>query len=178
MHNLEKKIVKYLNGRRLKFFDPLSRAISNITMLVVFWLVVLVAIASNNILSAVVVGSGLAIVFLVHFIVSELVLKRGARALALSRMRPYKRYPEEIQPIGRRFSDSSFPSSHMSSMVGGLIVLVHFYPFLWLSAILVAFLIGWSRLRNGMHYPTDILAGIILGTGYGFLTIWILKILS
>jgi membrane-associated phospholipid phosphatase len=35
---------------------------------------------------------------------------------------------------------------------------------------------GWSRLRNGMHYPSDILAGIILGILYGYLALAILKI--
>ena len=36
----------------------------------------------------------------------------------------------------------------------------------WFTAIVVILLIGWSRLYLGVHYPSDVAAGFVLGTGW------------
>jgi undecaprenyl-diphosphatase len=177
MDKFEKKFVLALNRNRLKSVDLVSAFISSIMALVLFWALTLWLISLNNPVKSIRIAGGLAIVFLLHLIFSELLLKRGARKYSLARLRPYKEFPEEIHPIGRKFSDSSFPSSHMASMVGGFVVMVSFYHFLFLWTILATFLLGWSRIRNGMHYPSDILAGIILGFAYGYATLEIMKFL-
>ena len=64
----------------------------------------------------------------------------------------------------------------MASLTGGLVVLTYFYRQVLPFAIIAIIIMGWSRLRNGMHYPSDILAGIALGILYGYLTLAILKI--
>ena len=115
-------------------------------------------------------------VFALHFAISEGVFKWGGKRLAFGRVRPYKKYPDEIRSIGKKFSDSSFPSSHVAAMVGGFAVLTYSYAFLWPVAIAVVLLMGWSRIRNGMHYPSDILAGIVLGLAYGYLAISLFNI--
>jgi undecaprenyl-diphosphatase len=38
------------------------------------------------------------------------------------------------------------------------------WPKLFWPAIVVAVLVGVSRLAVGMHYPTDVVAGAVLGT--------------
>jgi membrane-associated phospholipid phosphatase len=65
----------------------------------------------------------------------------------------------------------------MASLVGGLVVLTYFYRSALPFAIVSVLIVGWSRLRNGMHYPSDILAGIMLGFLYGYLALEILKII-
>lgn len=164
-----------MNQSRLKSMDYASGMKSNVPLLVLFWMVVILLSALDDVRIAVGLFIGLAVVFVIHFIVSEGIFKRGAKLFSLERIRPYRAFPDEIHAIGKRFQDSSFPSSHMASMVGGLIVLVHFYGFLWPLAVLIAGAIGWSRLRNGMHYPSDILAGIVLGIAYGVFTLSILN---
>ena len=168
MHRIEKRIVILLNHNRVKAMDHLSTLISNITALVIFWTLALLLIAFNNWAKSLEIAIGLTIVLVEHLLFSELLLKWGAKKMNMARQRPYKRYPQQIQPVGRKFSDASFPSSHMASMVGGFVVIVSYYQFLFPWVILAAALLGWSRIRNGMHYPSDILAGIILGLGYGF----------
>jgi undecaprenyl-diphosphatase len=177
MHELEKKIVILLNQHKSKFLDAVSALISSITFLVIFWVTVVSVIIYRDLIVGAFISLGLVAVFLLHFAVSEGILKFGARIFKLVRVRPYKAYPQEIRPIGRKFSDSSFPSSHLASMVGGLVVLSYFYTFLLPFCIVMVLLLSWSRLRNGMHYPTDILAGILLGLVYGWATLTLMKLM-
>ena len=177
MHKLEKKIVIMFNRNKSKTIDLFSNIISSVPLLVAFWVVVATLIIIHDSLLGLFVCFGLVIVFIIHFVVSDGIIKYCGRKLSLERKRPYKAYPEEVRAIGRKFLDSSLPSSHMSSMVGGLVVFVYFYQFFWPWAIIIIALLGWSRIHNGMHYPSDILAGIILGMAYGYLALLILRIL-
>jgi len=175
MNEFEKKLVLIFNGHQSKLIDALSGAISNVPLLFVVWFAVAGLVLYADSSTGISVCLGLAIVFILHFVISEGILKNGGKLFRLQRARPYIGYPDEVRAVGRKFSDSSFPSSHVASMVGGLTVLVYFYAFVWPIAVILTLIIGWSRLRNGMHYPSDILAGIILGLLYGFSALWILK---
>jgi undecaprenyl-diphosphatase len=57
----------------------------------------------------------------------------------------------------------SFPSNHAvnASVLATLATL--YMPRLWLPAAAVAFLVGYSRVYVGVHYPLDVLAGSLLG---------------
>lgn len=169
--NFEKKVVIFLNKYESKKIDAVSTLISSVSFLIIFWFMVAGVLIYWDALIGFLISICLVVVFFLHFLISEGVLKGGAKLLKLQRARPYKAYPEEIRGIGRRFSDSSFPSSHLASMVGGFFVLINFYAFLWPYCVLLTLLIGLSRIRNGMHYPSDILAGILLGSLYGYLTL-------
>jgi membrane-associated phospholipid phosphatase len=35
----------------------------------------------------------------------------------------------------------------------------------WLVAITIPFLVGLSRMYRGMHHPTDVAAGLLVGVG-------------
>jgi len=68
----------------------------------------------------------------------------------------------------------SFPSSHASSMFAVVSVLVYrLKDKKWLNTflILLAALVSYSRIYVGVHYPLDVLGGIIIGilTGTGVL---------
>ena len=87
------------------------------------------------------------------------------------RVRPYLAHPDLITPVGHRFVDSSFPSSHAASTVAIVTVLGHAYRRFAVLAASFALVMCLSRVHNGMHYPTDVLAGSILGLAYGALAI-------
>lgn len=79
------------------------------------------------------------------------------------RPRPYVAHAEIITSIGKKYSDSSFPSSHVTLTVALITVLILLFPAIRPYAILYALLMAWSRIHNGMHYPSDVLIGAILG---------------
>ena len=85
-----------------------------------------------------------------------------------SRMRPYKKHDKV--PIMYPPDKHSFPSGH--TMVGFVISFsVGSYSFG--SAILfytIASLIAFSRVYVGLHYPLDVICGIVLGSVIGMLT--------
>ncbi|MGZ4396964.1 MAG: phosphatase PAP2 family protein [Gaiellaceae bacterium] len=70
-------------------------------------------------------------------------------------------------------SDSSFPSGHASSSFACAIALVWFVRRRRVRAgqLLLAAAIAASRAYVGVHYPFDVLAGALLGSLIGCLTI-------
>jgi len=167
MDKFEIKFVKYFNhlgGRRL---DVFLGFINSIRFLAFFWimLVLFAVVRDPEIAKSFLIAVSL--VAILHFGITEGILKHLLLYVIPKRKRPYAAYPEMIKPIGKKFSDSSFPSSHMTTTVAMFFVITFFYPSVIIPAIILVFLMAFSRLHNGMHYPSDILVGIILGIAYG-----------
>jgi len=57
----------------------------------------------------------------------------------------------------------SFPSGHTAAAFLMATILGAFFPMLAVLFYALAALIGFSRIYNGLHFPTDVLAGVILG---------------
>ena len=67
----------------------------------------------------------------------------------------------------------SFPSGHtLSSVIGATCIMIYNRK-IGIPAIMLAALIAFSRLYIYVHFPTDIIGGIILGVGIAFLAVWI-----
>lgn len=175
MNDREIKIVQYFNGLGGKRFDDFLALINSIRFLSFFWiaLAIMAIVKHPEIMTSFLVA--IVIVAILHFGITEGIIKHFLLNFVPKRNRPFVAYPELIQPIGRKFSDSSFPSSHMASTVAMLFIVTTFYPSLLVPAVIFVAVIAFSRLHNGMHYPTDILAGIVLGFLYGWMTIEIMK---
>lgn len=177
MNDWEIKIVRYFNRLGGKKLDDVLRLINSIIFLVFFW-VVMVTVAvwmhpniAKGFLLAVLIVSAL------HFAITEGIIKHLLTHIIAMRRRPYVAYPDLVRPIGHKFSDSSFPSSHMATTAGMLVVIGGFYPSLFIPAAILILVMAFSRLHNGMHYPSDIVVGTGLGIGYGFLALRILGVL-
>ncbi|MBQ7840536.1 MAG: phosphatase PAP2 family protein [Lachnospiraceae bacterium] len=79
------------------------------------------------------------------------------------RTRPFDNIPA-LTPLIERPSSFSFPSGHTASSFTCAWVLFKKLPKkLGVPAILLAALIGFSRLYLGVHYPSDVLAGMLGG---------------
>jgi undecaprenyl-diphosphatase len=89
------------------------------------------------------------------------IIAEGAKFL-FNRARPFIR-DTEIAPLIRTPSSSSFPSGHSATAAAGAIALSAIYPAFAPALILSGFLVALSRVYLGVHYPFDILAGVLIG---------------
>ena len=86
----------------------------------------------------------------------------------LSRERPYM-ILEKLNTFGIDLSDYSFPSGHTTASFSIATTLALNIPVLAYIVFIIATIIGISRIYLGVHYPTDVAAGIILGVSSSFL---------
>lgn len=82
----------------------------------------------------------------------------------VGRIRPYE-VVEGLQVLIAKPSDYSFPSGHaMCSFAAAIVYFRHQPRRLGVPMMVLAFLISFSRLYVGVHYPSDVILGAILGT--------------
>ncbi len=168
---MEFEIVKFLNHLGSPWIDPVTIFISSNTLIGILGIIItgyfLIWDKNNGkkiaIAAALAVGS--------HFLISEIFFKYVLPEFGLFRLRPYLAYPGEIVPLGKLNESSSFPSSHMAYSLSLLTVYIYYYRKYWPLALGFALLMAFARMHNGMHYPSDVLAGAGLGIMYGFLAI-------
>ena len=72
--------------------------------------------------------------------------------------------------VGRRPTSSSFPSGHTASAFAFATTFGREYPLLQLPITALAAAVGYSRVHTGVHYPSDVLAGAVIGSGTAALT--------
>ena len=97
-----------------------------------------------------------------------------AMKFTFNRQRPYEKYPNLIHPVSTE-PDPSFPSGHTASAFSLATSLSLTYPKWYVIApsALWACGVGYSRINQGVHYPSDVLTGAVIGTGCAFLNIYI-----
>ncbi len=87
--------------------------------------------------------------------------------------RPYVTL-QNILPV-LKIPSFSFPSGHAASIAGLAVAVYSLNPKLGVVLFIMAILTGLSRIVLGVHYPTDVLAGWILGAVIGWLVVFLLK---
>jgi undecaprenyl-diphosphatase len=70
----------------------------------------------------------------------------------------------EIAPLIKTPSSSSFPSGHSATAAAGALTLSVLYPAFAPALLLSGLLVALSRIYLGVHYPFDVLAGVLIGT--------------
>lgn len=101
---------------------------------------------------------------LLNFLVNNLLLKN-----LVARTRPYEAV-EGLHRIIEAQSDFSFPSGHTGCSFAAAVVLFVMCPRkVGVPAMVLAVLITLSRLYVGVHFPTDVLVGALIGTAAALL---------
>ena len=87
-----------------------------------------------------------------------------------------------VRPCNRDFGQEllikhpahySFPSGHTSSSFAVVMVMFFMLPALFTPVLIYACLMGFSRMYVLVHYPTDVLAGVVLGTICGTVAVFV-----
>ena len=113
-------------------------------------------------------GVAVAVACILDVLIVNVILK-----LRVNRARPWQTYPdlgfqEFHNSIGvREPTDSSFPSGHTAALFAAAVALVMYYKVKGLPALGVALLVALSRIYLCMHYPSDVLGGVVIGSACG-----------
>lgn len=86
------------------------------------------------------------------------------------RKRPYMVLPEVNTFWSRLLKDYSFPSGHTTAGFSMAAILSIYFPSYSVLTYSLAAAVGVSRIYTGMHYPSDVLSGAFLGTGFALFT--------
>ena len=109
------------------------------------------------------IGITMGLSLFIGYLVGNLFLKN-----VIARVRPYNLKTEAVLLIPK-LKSFSFPSGHtLSSFEGATSIFLRYMK--WgIPALVLAVLIAFSRMYLYVHYPTDVLAGAILGIAISFL---------
>ncbi|KAA6345413.1 hypothetical protein EZS27_007021 [termite gut metagenome] len=101
------------------------------------------------------------------------VITYGMKYLS-GRERPFNRYPDKINAQSYPNS-SSFPSAHTATAFSLATSLSIRYPKWYVIApsTIWACSIGFSRMNEGIHYPSDVIAGALIGSGCAIINLYV-----
>ncbi|MDD3370047.1 MAG: phosphatase PAP2 family protein [Lachnospiraceae bacterium] len=165
--NIDQSILLWIQDvLRIPVLNPFFVFITNLGNAGAIWLVISVLLLIPKRTRKIGVLSILALIG--SLLINNLMLKN-----LVGRTRPYENIAN-LQLLVHKASDFSFPSGHTGSSFAAAYVLYKELPKKYgIPAMILAGLIGFSRLYVGIHYPTDVLAGTVLGI---FIAIWTRKL--
>ena len=104
-------------------------------------------------------------------LLSEFLLVNVLIKQIVARPRPYV-VNEALAVLGTVPTDYSFPSGHTASVFAVASVMLLCMPRRYgIPAVVIAAIVALSRLYNVAHYPTDVLAGMLIGSVVGVLAV-------
>lgn len=84
------------------------------------------------------------------------------------RIRPCNALSDVLAPLGCN-GTFSFPSNHAVNNFAAATFFYRLFPKLKWILFVTASLVALSRVYLGLHYPSDIIGGAIIGSGFGYI---------
>lgn len=160
--NIELSILDWIQTLHMPFLDKIMVFITRLGDAGIIWIVlsiVLLLIPKTRKSGAVMVAALVVDVLLCNIVLKNLV----------ARTRPYD-VNTGVHLLVEKLHDYSFPSGHTAASFASVTALyLAGEKKLWKFALVLACLIAISRLYLYVHYPTDVLGGILFGVISGYL---------
>ena len=142
---------------RSDVLTPVMKLITHLGDKGIFWILIAIVMLFFKKTRHLGMMAGIALVFSV--LINNVIIKPN-----VGRIRPYE-VVDGLKLLIERQHDPSFPSGHSgASFAAAVVFLVKGPKKIGIPAIIMAALIAFSRLYVGVHYPTDVICGIITGT--------------
>ncbi len=159
---MELRFLDFLQTIHTPLLDKILAFITSLGNAGIIWIVlaVVLLILPKTRKAGIIVAAAL----LVDLILCNLILKN-----LVARVRPYD-VNTAIAILIKKPLDFSFPSGHTAASFAAMTALfLAKMKKAWIAALILAVLIAFSRLYFYVHYPTDVLGGIVVGILSGFI---------
>ena len=155
LKKIDNTIFRWINVKfRNKTFDKIMPIITSAGNLGIVWIIISVLLMTKQ--DYRVLGQMILMALIITTILGEGIIKHIVR-----RSRPFQDKEEKLlinKPI-----TYSFPSGHTASSFAALAVFLQMNGKLGLIVSPIATLIAFSRVYLKVHYPTDVIFGMLLG---------------
>ena len=169
--NIELKILDWFQTLHTPVLDKFMTSVTKLGNAGIFWIIltVLFLLIPKMRKTGVVMAAAL----IIDLLLCNVLLKN-----LVARTRPYD-VNTVIQLLVAKLRDYSFPSGHTAASFASVASLYFAgEKKLWKPALVLACLIAVSRLYLYVHYPTDVLGGVVIGIIAGYLGYRLVKVLE
>ncbi|MFR3063893.1 phosphatase PAP2 family protein [Peptoniphilus sp.] len=153
---MELQFLKFLESIHSPILDKLMVFITSLGNGGIFWIGLGLFFLLQNNKTSKKKALGLFLSLIIFSIVGLLILKP-----LIGRPRPFM--IESFNLLIKPPMGYSFPSGHTGSSFAAAFALYYYNKKEGILALILAALIGFSRMYLSVHYPTDVLAGFVLG---------------
>jgi membrane-associated phospholipid phosphatase len=164
-------ILNWLHSHTIPYSVPVLQFISYTTTFVSIALALVILITSIAKKSKSILKQFFTLVIVLILVA---IVSQGLKAL-IFRERPFVTHPyiEKLSEAG----SSSFPSGHTleAFAVAAALSLMFTRKKFVVPVYTWAMLVAYSRMALGVHYPSDVLAGILIGSFIGWIVTWVFQ---
>ena len=157
----EFQILDWIAGLRTEWLDTLMPIISAFGNDGIGWIIVAIILTCIPQYRKAGLTIGLALIFCL--LIGNMTLKP-----LIARPRPYSYFPEMTLLVAP-LADFSFPSGHTFASFASATALYLNHKRLGIAAYMLAAVIAFTRLYLYVHFPSDVLAGMVLGIFSGWI---------
>ena len=177
INQIDTELFLFLNGKHNSFFDPITYWASDKLFWIPFYAFLLFIIVREFKKKSIYVLPAIAFLITICDQTASHLIKN-----AVKRLRPsHEPSLENLIHLSKAGPGGQygFISSHSANAFGLATFLILLLPkkYNWLKWILGfwAFLVAYSRIYNGVHYPGDVIVAALLGTFYAGSIVYFLK---